>query len=211
VSSQASEAFGRKGNKKEKFGTGQSLVPPVAGRILSAVIRVIPGWFISDVDPSPTSALVSGQLIEPKNLMKKYLTYSLTAFFAVIAVSVAAPDKDAIMEKEKAAWQAFKDKKPDDFKKVVSSDLVAVYGNGVMSRQDELETMSKTTLKSFSLTDVKVTMPDADTAVIAYKVKVESSMEGKDNSGDYNAASVWHKKNGEWQAVFHTDMKAESK
>ena len=28
-------------------------------------------------------------------------------------------DKDAMEGKEKAAWQAFKDKKPDDFKKVV--------------------------------------------------------------------------------------------
>ena len=47
--------------------------------------------------------------------MKKYITYAMTAFFATIAVSIAAPDKDAMMAKEKAAWQAFKDKKSDEF------------------------------------------------------------------------------------------------
>ena len=54
--------------------------------------------------------------------MQKYITYAMTALFATIAVSIAAPDKAAIEAKEKAAWQAFKDKKADDFKKVVDKD-----------------------------------------------------------------------------------------
>jgi hypothetical protein len=139
--------------------------------------------------------------------MKKYMTYAITAFFAMIIVSIAAPDKEAIMEKEKAAWQAFKDKNADDFKKLVSSDLVAVYADGVMDLKHELETMSKTTMKSFSLSDFKVTMPDDNTAITSYKARVESSIEGKDNSGNYICGSVWQMKNGQWQAVFHTDMK----
>jgi hypothetical protein len=141
--------------------------------------------------------------------MKKYITYAMTAFFATIAVSIAAPDKDAIIAKEKAAWQAFKDKKADDFKKLVSADLVAVYAQGIMNMEAELDTMSKTDMKSFSLSDIKVVMPDAGTAMISYKAKVESTMEGKDNSGTYNAGSVWRKHNGEWHGVFHTDMKEE--
>ena len=70
-----------------------------------------------------------------------------------------------------------------------------------------MESMSKTEMKSFSLTDFNVVMPDADTAVITYKADVETSTEGKDNSGNYNCGSVWHMKNGEWKAVFHADMK----
>src|ERR1700730_8141910 len=139
--------------------------------------------------------------------MKKYIIYAITAFFATIVVSIAAPDKDAIIAKEKAAWQAFKDKKADDFKKLVSADLVAVYADGVMNMQAELDTMSKRNMKSFSLSDFKVVMTDADTAMIAYKAKVESSTEGKDDSGNYNCGSVWQMKNGQWQAIFHTDMK----
>src|SRR6266496_3871187 len=33
--------------------------------------------------------------------MKKYITYAMTALFATIAVSIAAPDKDAMMALEK--------------------------------------------------------------------------------------------------------------
>ena len=42
--------------------------------------------------------------------MKKLICYTIIASFATIALAIAAPDKDA-MKKEKAAWQAFKDKK----------------------------------------------------------------------------------------------------
>jgi hypothetical protein len=48
-----------------------------------------------------------------------------------------------IITKEKATWQAYKDKRADDFKKLVSPDLVAMNANGVTNFQDELETMSK--------------------------------------------------------------------
>lgn len=66
--------------------------------------------------------------------MKKLITYIITALVATIAISFAAPDdKEAIISKEKAAWQAFKDKKTDEFKKLLSTDLVAVYADGTQS------------------------------------------------------------------------------
>ena len=131
----------------------------------------------------------------------------MTAFFAAIAVSIAAPDKAAIIANEKAAWQAFKDKKTDDFKKLVSPGFVGVYAEGMQNLQAELDSIAKTDVKSYSLSDFNVVMTDADTAIITYKAKLESSVGGKDNSGNYNAASVWQMKNGQWQAVFHTDAK----
>jgi hypothetical protein len=142
--------------------------------------------------------------------MKKYITYAMTALFATIAVSIAAPDKAAIEAKEKAAWQAFKDKKADDFKKLVSADLVAVYAQGIMNMKAELDTMAKTDVKSFSLSDFNVVMTDANTAIVSYKATVESTSEGKDNSGNYNCGSIWQMKKGQWQAIFHSDMKAEA-
>src|SRR5439155_111030 len=81
---------------------------------------------------------------------------------APIAISFAAPDnnKEAIISKEKAAWQAFKDKKSDEFKKLLSPDLVAVYGPGISNLQKELDAMSKTEMKSFDLSDFNVVFPD---------------------------------------------------
>jgi hypothetical protein len=142
--------------------------------------------------------------------MKKYITYAMTALFATIAVSIAAPDKDAMMAKEKAAWQAFQDKKSDEFKKLLSPDFMAVYSDGVQTKQQEIDSMQKWDMKSFSLSDFKLVMTDADTAVVTYQVKVEGTADGKDASGNYNAGSIWQMKNGEWHPIFHTNIKQEA-
>jgi len=142
--------------------------------------------------------------------MKKYITHTMIALLATIAISTAAPTDDALMEKEKAAWQAFKDKKPDDFKKIVSANVVAVYAEGMSDMQKELADMQKWDMKSFAISDYKVTSDAPGTVVTTYKVAVEGTYDGKDQSGTYNAASVWKKQKGEWQAIFHTNVKQET-
>src|SRR5438132_13612775 len=102
--------------------------------------------------------------------MKKYAIYAMTAFFATIAVSIAAPDKDAIMAKEKAAWQTFKDKKSDEFKKLLHAEFMGVYGEGFYTLQKQVDAMQQWDMKSFSFTDFNVVFPGADTATITYKV-----------------------------------------
>jgi len=141
--------------------------------------------------------------------MRRMITSTMVALLATVAISTAATNEDAMMEKEKAAWQAFKDKKPDDFKKVVSAKLVAVYAEGMSDMQKELADMQKWDMKSFAISDYKVTSDGSDTVVATYKVAVEGTYDGKDQSGTYNAASVWKKQKGEWQAIFHTNMKQE--
>ena len=141
--------------------------------------------------------------------MKKYITCAITALFATIAVAIAAPDKDAIMAKEKAAWQTFKDKKSDEFKKLLSADFMGVYSDGIQTKQQEIDSMQKWDMKSFALSDFNLVMTDADTALVTYHVKVEGTVEGKDASGTYNAGSIWQMKNGEWHPIFHTNTKEE--
>jgi hypothetical protein len=139
--------------------------------------------------------------------MRRMITATMIALLATVAISAATTHEDAIMEKEKAAWQAFKDKKPDDFKKVVSANVMAVYAEGVSDMQGELAAMQKWDMKSFAISDYKVTSDGPDTVVTTYKVKVEGTYDGQDQSGTYNAASVWKKQKGEWQAIFHTNIK----
>jgi hypothetical protein len=143
--------------------------------------------------------------------MKKLITYTVTALLATIVVSFAAPgDKDAIISKEKAAWQAFKDKKADEFKKLLSTDLVSVYADGMRNLQQEVDAMAKTDMKSFDLSDFNVVFPNPKTAVITYKAKVDATSDGKDVSGTYNVGSVWHAAKGQWIGIFHTDSKVAS-
>ena len=142
--------------------------------------------------------------------MRKDITYTSLAFFCAIAVSIAAaPTEGTMLEKEKAAWQAFKDKKPDDFKKLVSANVMCVYAEGMSDMQKELADMQKWDMKSFEISDYKITSDGPNIVTSSYKVKVEGSYDGQDQSGTYNAGSVWHKKGGrgDWEAVFHTNIK----
>jgi hypothetical protein len=54
--------------------------------------------------------------------MRRLITYAMVALLATVGGLTAATNDDAM--KEKVAWQAFKDKKPDDFEKVVSAKAV---------------------------------------------------------------------------------------
>jgi hypothetical protein len=156
--------------------------------------------------------LIEYNLNERTNLMKKLINYTLTALLATIAISFAASDnnKEAIISKEKAAWQAFKDKKADEFKKLLSTDLVTVYADGIHNLQQQVDAMSKTDMKSFDLSDFNVVFPNRKTAIITYKAKIDAMSDGKDVSGTYNVGSVWHTESGQWVGIFHTDMKEET-
>jgi len=139
--------------------------------------------------------------------MKRIIASTMIGLLATVAISTAATNDDAMQEKEKAAWQAFKDKKPDDFKKLVSANMMGVYVEGVSDMQKELADMQKWDMKSFAISDYKVTPAGPDTCVTTYKVAIEGTYDGKDQTGTYNAGSVWKKNKAQWQAIFHTNVK----
>jgi hypothetical protein len=142
--------------------------------------------------------------------MKKSIAYAVIALIASIGVSIAAPDKAAIEAKEKEAWQAFQDKKADDFKKVVDKDFLGVYAEGVSDMDKELSDMKKWDMKSFAISGYKAFSDEKDVMVTTYTVKIEGTYDGKDSSGTYNAGSVWKEENGAWMAIFHTNVKQET-
>jgi len=140
--------------------------------------------------------------------MKKIITYSATALLATAAILFAkTPGKDEIMKKETAAWQSFKDKKADDFKKLVDRDVRCVYDDGISNMQKELDDMQKWDMKSFEISNFDSYSDEKDVIVTTYTVKVEGTFNGKDASGTYNAGSVWKMENGKWLAIFHTNIK----
>src|SRR5436190_8276798 len=89
-----------------------------------------------------------------KGFMKKQITYLITVLLATVAVSRAAPpDKTTMQGKEKAAWQAFKDKNEADFKKVVDKDFVAFTMGAFPICSRQLDGMKKWDMKSFEISD----------------------------------------------------------
>jgi hypothetical protein len=142
--------------------------------------------------------------------MKKSLSYIVALLFAGIAVSIAAPDKAAIEAKENAAWQAFKDKKADAFKKVVDKDFKGVYAEGVSDMAKELSDMAKWDMKSFAISDFTSFSDEKDVVVTTYTVKLEGTYDGHDMAGTYNCGTVWKEEKGQWLAIFHSNVKQEA-
>jgi hypothetical protein len=142
--------------------------------------------------------------------MKRFITYSVAVFFAMTVIGLAGADEDAIQAKEKAAWQAFKDKKGDDFKKVVDKDFRGVYAESIANMDTELADMKKWDMKSFAIIDYKTFSDEKDVIVSTYVVKLEGTYDGKDASGTFNAGSVWKKEGSDWLAIFHTNVRQEA-
>src|SRR5215470_20118879 len=148
------------------------------------------------------------QYSQRKDTMKKSMTHAMVVLFGAIAVSIAAtPDKAAMEGKEKAAWQAFKDKNEAEFKKLVDKDVRCVYDDGISNMAKELASMKNWDMKSFEFSDFDMFSDEKDVIVTTYKVKVEGTLDGKDMSSTYNAGSVWKLENGKWLAIFHTNIK----
>jgi hypothetical protein len=143
--------------------------------------------------------------------MSKLFSYTVIITLVSAAALLAGPDKAAIMEKEKAAWQAFKDKKPDEFKKVVDKDVRVVGARGINDLNKEISDMQKWDLKSFAFSDFDSFSDEKDVVVTTYTVKLEGTFDGKDVSGTYNAGSVWKMENGQWLGIFHSNVRSESK
>ena len=134
--------------------------------------------------------------------------YPFVILVVTAVVAIAAPtDKEAIMAREKAAWQAFKDKDAAAFQKVVDKDIRAIYATGIVDMARELSDMKKWDIKSFSFGDYNSFTDEPDVIVTTYTVKIEGTYDGKDMSGTYNAGSVWKKEGNDWLGIFHTNIK----
>jgi hypothetical protein len=142
--------------------------------------------------------------------MKKLTTSAVLVLFALGATAWAQADKAMIEAKEKAAWQAFKDKDAAAFQKIIDKDLKAVYAEGIADMTQELADMKKWDMKSFTFSDFKAFSDEKDVIVTTYTVKVEGTYDGKDKSGTYNAGSVWKKEGNDWLGIFHCDAKQEA-
>jgi len=134
------------------------------------------------------------------------------AALAAFAIAPVAAQADTPLQKETSIWQAFKDKKADTFKGMLHPDFVAVYETGRVSRDQEVQSLRKSKIESFAISDFNHRMIDPEDVLMTYTVAVKGS-DGKDDiSGKYYASSVWHRvgsgKTSKWVAVYHSEVKA---
>jgi hypothetical protein len=115
-----------------------------------------------------------------------------------------------IVKLEKSYWQAMKDNDLDTMLRLTADPCIVAgsQGVGTFTRGQMAEMMKSPnyTLDSYELDDsFKVQVIDADTVVVAYKVKEDLTVDGELVSFEAADASTWMKKNGEWVCVLHTE------
>jgi hypothetical protein len=140
--------------------------------------------------------------------MKNFLCFALLTGPLVLArANAAPPDRNELIVRENAVWRSVQQKNVEQFKKLVSPQVSAVYADGIMTLPEELKAIPKSAMKSISLDDFKVRFPDDQTAVVTYVATVVTSAAGKEATTIYNAGSVWRLANREWRAIFHGEAK----
>ena len=113
-----------------------------------------------------------------------------------------------ISEMETALWTAWKNKDAKPFEMHLSADSINVGDFGVGGKSGIAEGMKMCEVKSFSLSDWKLTKLSASTALITYKATQDATCGGTAVPGTVWASSIWMKRKAAWQAVFHQETPA---
>jgi hypothetical protein len=113
-----------------------------------------------------------------------------------------------LADKETALWTAFKNKDMKPFEEHLGADAIVVDSSGVMNKTSLPEGMKMCDIKSFSLSDWKLTKPTTTAALLVYKGTQEGSCGGAPVPSTVWASSLWVKRKDVWVAVFHQETAA---
>ena len=123
----------------------------------------------------------------------------------------AMPSEADLTAKEKAAWDAFKRKDADAFKKLLASEYIEVLDSGTHDTASSLEGMKDFELSDVSFSDWKMTTIDKDAVMLTYSVTVKGSYKGQAvPAGPYREASAYVNRNGEWLAIYYQETRTET-
>ena len=111
--------------------------------------------------------------------------------------------------RETAVWESVKNKEVESIRKVFQKDYVAVYDRGILGLSEEIDGISKLTIRDYRVTDVTVRNLDPSTVIVTSKVVVDGDAPGGQSmSGTYNSMTVWQRSGNQWYVAAHTEIKA---
>lgn len=113
-----------------------------------------------------------------------------------------------LSDNETALWNAFKNKDMAPFETLVSADAVVVDTGGVMAKTNLPEGMKMCDIKSFTLSDWKLTKFSATSALLVYKGVQEGTCGGAPVPATVWVSSLWMKRKDAWVTVFHQETPA---
>jgi hypothetical protein len=121
--------------------------------------------------------------------------------------AVAPPSEADMIAKEKAAWDAFKRKDADAFKKLLAPEYIEIIGNGPMDSAATVSGMSDVTLTDVTFADWKMTTIDKDLLLLTYTTTQKGTYKGEAFDGTNRHAAAWINRNGEWLAIYFQETR----
>lgn len=125
------------------------------------------------------------------------------------AMSRAASTK-LIIATERKLWEAWKKGDLKPFRTYLSSDSVMIGDSGVTDKTAALKEMGgmKCEVKSYSLSDIKVTFLNNDAALLTYKATQDATCGGQTIPAAVWASSAYVKRGGKWWNASHQETPA---
>jgi hypothetical protein len=147
-----------------------------------------------------TSGIAFAQEVNDPEPTPQSATAGATATHSALEKALIANENkvaDALMKKDKAA-----------FTSLVATDGWSIDGNGFMKASELAAALDQLVIKSFKISDEKVSWVDPNTAIVAYKWTGSGTFGGQPFPPVVYASTVWTKKGDKWVAVFHQESEA---
>jgi ketosteroid isomerase-like protein len=140
------------------------------------------------------------------------VAYAQTAEKSAKSAKSTGSDQQALIDKEKSMWEAWKNKDMKPFHADVADDSVNLdSSSGTWIGKEEMikgMTDHPCEVKSYSLSDEKVTPIDKDAAILTYVANQDATCNGQKVPDKVYASSVWAKRGGKWVGVSHQETPA---
>ncbi len=147
-----------------------------------------------------------------KNLLLVVITFLAAASLCIAQTTSKSKSENAggnsldqmIVDKSKETWEAYKSRNIAAIKTLTGEDYVAYTLAGPSNLQQDIATIDKLTIESYTLDDPKVSKVTKDVAILRYKCDLKGSFDGKPFRPVY-ATEVWVNRGGKWQIVSYSE------
>jgi len=109
-----------------------------------------------------------------------------------------------IIGKSKETWEAYKSRNIAAMKALTAEEYASNAVTGASNLQQDIATIDKLTIESYTIADPKVSMVTKDVAILRYKCDLKGSFDGKPFRPVY-ATEVWVNRGGKWQIVSYSE------
>ena len=150
-------------------------------------------------------------------MRNKVVPLALVALLAASTLCIAQTDAKAkakaaagghsdqtLIDNSRSVWEAYKGRNTAAMKALTAPEYVAHTQAGPSSLQQDVDTIEKLTIESFSIDDPKVTWVTKDVAILTYKCDLKGSYDAKQFKPVY-ATEVWVNRGGKWQIISYTE------